>query len=226
MFKSSLVGGKLADETDGARREYLLWKALEQRRLRTDRMLLPAVRDRFAEAARSRLGEAVAPFIGHRAGAMLGVLHVRTARAVAASGRWLLGPELDVRFPFAHPEVLRLAIRVPTAEKLGGVFYRRMLYAADPDVAALPSTNDGARLGARRGRRQTSPESLRTVASYVRAAEPLMALLTPTARRAVKDPDALALLASGMGGMRTLSWAGLFGHWLERHQDRLTIDEP
>ncbi|WP_100448724.1 asparagine synthase-related protein [Glycomyces xiaoerkulensis] len=224
LFKSALVGKSLATETDARRREHRLWKTLEQRRLRANRMLRPAVADLFTETTGDRLHAAVAPFIGHRAGAMLGVLHLRTARAIGLSGRWLLGPELDVRTPFAHPEVLRAAIRVPAEEKLGGAFYRRMLHTADPHVAALPSTNDGRPLGARRGRRQASPESLRILGRHVREAEPIMALLTPTARRAVKDPDALALLGSGMGGMRTLAWAGLFGNWLERHRARLAID--
>lgn len=78
---------------------------------------------------------------GHRAELPLSVLHTRTVRGIARSAVNLVGPEASFAAPFIHPDFFDAALSVGVARKDKGRFYREVLHAANPRVAALPSTN-------------------------------------------------------------------------------------
>ncbi|GAA2795108.1 hypothetical protein [Nonomuraea dietziae] len=78
---------------------------------------------------------------GHRAELPLSVLHTRTVRGIARSAVNLVGPEASFAGPFIHPDFFDAALSVGVARKDKGRFYREVLHAANPRVAALPSTN-------------------------------------------------------------------------------------
>jgi hypothetical protein len=222
LLKSLFVDREVAEAGDPARQRSLLWTKLAQHRLRQRGLLSPGVPAAFEEMSRTAFDEVTARFDGHSAAPTLGVLHTRTARAIASSALWLLAPEIDVRLPFVHPDVIDAALRVPLSAKVGGGFYRQVLHAAHPDVAALPSTNDVPPKGKRGERRQTSPRALESVARSIRAGAGTRRLLSAELRLALNDPDALSLIGRSLPGMRVLTWAGMLGEWQARYAARLS----
>ncbi|HEX4816416.1 MAG TPA: asparagine synthetase B family protein [Nonomuraea sp.] len=93
------------------------------------------------ETVRAQFATATSMLHGHRAELPLSVLHTRTVRAIARSAVNLVGPEASFAAPFIHPEFFDAALSVGVARKDKGRFYREVLHAANPRVAALPSTN-------------------------------------------------------------------------------------
>ncbi len=93
------------------------------------------------ETVREQFATATSMLHGHRAELPLSVLHTRTVRGIARSAVNLVGPEASFAAPFIHPEFFDAALSVGVARKDKGRFYREVLHAANPRVAALPSTN-------------------------------------------------------------------------------------
>ncbi|MEU6720568.1 asparagine synthetase B family protein [Nonomuraea sp. NPDC046802] len=93
------------------------------------------------ETVREQFAAATSMLHGHRAELPLSVLHTRTVRGIARSAVNLVGPEASFAAPFIHPEFFDAALSVGVARKDKGRFYREVLRAAHPRVAALPSTN-------------------------------------------------------------------------------------
>ncbi|NUR50236.1 MAG: hypothetical protein HOV71_19085 [Hamadaea sp.] len=222
LFKSLFVSQEVANAPSAEHQRRLLWNSLEQKRLQQRGLLAPGVAAAFEDRSRASLDDAVSRFAGHPAASTLGVLHTRTARAIGSSAQWLLAPEVNVRLPFVHPTVIAAALRVPLTAKIGGGFYRDMLHAANPAVAALPSTNDPVKpTGTRAQRRQANLPALTAMAQAIRGDQATLMLLAPDMRQALKDPDALALIGRSSAGLRTLQWASLLGEWRTRYASRL-----
>ncbi|GAA3218354.1 asparagine synthetase B family protein [Nonomuraea helvata] len=93
------------------------------------------------EAVREQFAAATSMLHGHRAELPLSVLHTRTVRGIARSAVNLVGPEASFAAPFIDPRFFDAALSVGVARKDKGRFYREVLHAAHPRVAALPSTN-------------------------------------------------------------------------------------
>ncbi|KAB8197282.1 asparagine synthetase B family protein [Nonomuraea phyllanthi] len=93
------------------------------------------------ETVREQFAAATSMFHGHRAELPLSVLHTRTVRGIARSVVNLVGPEASFAAPFIDPRFFDAALSVGVARKHQGRFYREVLHAANPRVAALPSTN-------------------------------------------------------------------------------------
>ncbi|MGN9838505.1 asparagine synthetase B family protein [Nonomuraea sp. H19] len=93
------------------------------------------------ESVREQFAAATSMLHGHRAELPLSVLHTRTVRGIARSAVNLVGPEASFAAPFIHPDFFDAALSVGVARKDKGRFYREVLHAANPRVAALPSTN-------------------------------------------------------------------------------------
>ncbi|MFI7126653.1 asparagine synthetase B family protein [Nonomuraea sp. NPDC050153] len=93
------------------------------------------------ETVREQFLAATSMFHGHRAELPLSVLHTRTVRGIARSAVNLVGPEASFAAPFIDPRFFDAALSVGVARKDKGRFYREVLHAAHPRVAALPSTN-------------------------------------------------------------------------------------
>jgi asparagine synthetase B (glutamine-hydrolysing) len=203
------------------RRRGKTWDSLEQRRLRRRHLLAPGVAAELEQMSRASFDRAASRFDGHPDATTLSVLHTRTARAIGLSPQWLLAPEVDVQLPFVHPEVMATALSIPVERKAGGGFYRDMLFAANPAVAALPSTNDGQRLGRIGYLRQRSDRALHALASSIRARPEVARLLGSEMRRALKDPDGLALIGRTRAGLHLLQWAGMLADWRDAYGSRL-----
>jgi asparagine synthetase B (glutamine-hydrolysing) len=228
LFKTSRVSDALLAETDPDRQVRLLWEGMEGKRLRDDLFLRDGLKEDFAARSRDAFTTAMAPFAGHHAAATLGKLHTRAVRAIAPSPMWLMAPDLRVELPFLHPEVIAAALRVPLDRKLDGAFYRQMLEAADPRVAALPSTNDpqpSTPRGQRRQRNETSAATLAALAVEVRSSEFVTGLLSPKGRRELLDPDALAATRAPLRAWRVLNWGGMLAQWLERYGSHLAVED-
>jgi hypothetical protein len=225
LFKSLFAGPELVAAGDADERHQLLWKSLSQSRLKDPSRLAPGVAADFERRSRESMVESVHRFDGHPAAATLGILHTRTSRSIAQGPFRLLAPELSVNVPFVHPQVIEAALRVPPQDKLGGVFYREMLSAADPVVARLPSTNDGGPKGKRGSNRKNSPRNLRGLARSIRSSEPVVGLLGTEFREALDDDDALMRFGGSLRGHRQLNWASLLAEWRATYADVLADDD-
>jgi asparagine synthase len=221
LLKSLFVDQETAAAGDPAERSRLLWNKLAESRLGQHDLFARGVGAAFEDMSRTAFAAAVARFDGHRAAPTLGVLHTRTARAIASSAQWLLAPETDVRLPFVHPDVINAALRVPLDTKVGGGFYREILHAADARVAALPSTNDTPPQGKRGARRQSDPAALAAMAEAIMSSEGARQVLSPELRLALKDPHALSLIGASLTGLRVLNWASVLGEWQTTYAGRL-----
>ncbi|MFI7639984.1 asparagine synthetase B family protein [Nonomuraea sp. NPDC049400] len=103
--------------------------------------LSAAAAEWMAETVREQFAAATSMLHGHRAELPLSVLHTRTVRGIARSAVNLVGPEASFAAPFIDPRFFDAALSVGVARKDKGRFYREVLHAANPRVAALPSTN-------------------------------------------------------------------------------------
>jgi hypothetical protein len=213
LFKSLFVTRDLNEAGDPASRWRMLWNQLEQRRGRQRDLLAPGVAAALEARSREAFTTVVRRYQGHPAATTLAVLHTRTARGIAPSSQWLLGPEVEVRTPFLHPEMIITGLRVPINAKAGGDFYRRMLQVANPEVADLPSTNDSRSRTARGPLRQASPTALRAMARSIMADEHALKLLSPEMRLALRDPAALSIVGRSIRGLRLLQGLSLFAEW-------------
>jgi asparagine synthetase B (glutamine-hydrolysing) len=221
LFKSLFVTLDVAETTDSSLRWRKLWDHLEQRRVRQRDLLAPGVSSTLEAMSREAFGSVVRRFDGHPAAATLSVLHTRTARAIASSPQWLLGPEVEVRVPFVHPEVITTALQVPVRLKAGGEFYRQMLRSASPVAASLPSTNDSSPRGRRGHVRQSSSDALQAMVRPILADEGTLRLLSPELRLALSRPDMLAVIARSTRGLRLLQGMNLLGEWRTTYAAKL-----
>ncbi|WP_283137245.1 asparagine synthase-related protein [Rhizohabitans arisaemae] len=173
------------------------------------------------DRVRSAFAQAVSPLRGHRSELPLSVLHTRTVRGIARSPVNLLGPETTPVFPFLHPEFLDGALSVPVTRKEGGRFYRELLRAASPRIAALPSTNGTLPLR-RTPLRSAGPAAREwTHAMLSRVVASVPSLLSPEMTAVVAaGPDAL----TGFGAWNSRFWLrglAVFGAWLTDYEHRL-----
>jgi hypothetical protein len=227
LFGGSFVSEPMLAEPDRRKQWELLRSRLEQQRLRDNALLQPSVVQALSVLHEDAYKDAVAPFDGHHAALALGALQTRTCRAIAPSPLWVFSPETEVALPFIHPEAVRAALRIPTTAKMDMAFYRRMLEAAGPRTAALPSTNDPMPVPAPRigPRRQTGPAALAVLTGHVRSSETVLGLLQQEFRTELLDPEVLDPVRGNTAKFRTLSWAGLLAHWLEEFQSHLLLDD-
>ncbi|SNT47221.1 hypothetical protein SAMN05216276_104753 [Streptosporangium subroseum] len=161
-------------------------------------------------------------FNGHRAELPLSVLHTRTARGIARSPVNLVGPEVSFAAPFIHPDFFDAALSVGVARKDKGRFYREILHAADPRVAALPSTNVVKQPLQRVPLRSTAaPAREYGHRMLTRVAAVVPSLLSDQLHVVIAEgPDALARF----NGWNDRFWVRslvLFGAWLGDYEDRL-----
>jgi hypothetical protein len=176
-----------------------------------------------SEAVRTAFVEATAQFDNHPAALELGQIATRTSRSIAAAPTWLYGPEVTVRLPFVHPDVLGAALGVPNERKRGGALYRDILrIACGERIADLASTNDGRGHASPVARRQTSPAAIRAVAETIRADDAVRQLLSPRLATALTDHAECARLVHSSAVRVTLQWAEMLCEWRRRHAARLT----
>ncbi|MFC4057402.1 asparagine synthetase B family protein [Planomonospora corallina] len=180
-----------------------------------------------SDSVRTAFAEATSMLNGHRAELPLSVLHTRTARGIARSPVNLVGPEVSFTAPFIHPDFFDAALSVGVARKDAGRFYRELLHAANPRVAALPSTNV-VKQPLRRVplRSAAAPARAYGHAMLTRVARTVPSLLSEHLHGVIAEgPDALARF-NGWNDRFWVRGLVLFGAWLGDHGDRLADLTP
>ncbi|MDH2428096.1 asparagine synthetase B family protein [Sphaerisporangium sp. TRM90804] len=185
---------------------------------------LPMLSDQALAFMDDRVGTAFARATsmlrGHRSELPLSVLHTRTARGIARSPVNLVGPEVTPVFPFLHPDLFDAALSVPVDRKEGGRFYQEILRAANPRVAALPTTN-GALPHRRVPLRSGGPAAREwNHRMLVNAARVPGLLSEPMLEVVGRGPDAL----TDFGSWNSRFWLRglvLFGSWIADYGDVL-----
>jgi hypothetical protein len=203
----------------------MLWNRFEQRRARQRDLLAPGMAAALEARGREALVAVARKYQSHPAATTLTVMHTRTARAIASASQWLLGPEVEVRTPFLHPDMIISGLRVPVAAKASGDFYRRMLHAVNPAVASLPSTNDKGPRPTRGLVRHASPMALQAMSRSILSDEMAVRLLSPEMRLALRDPSALSMIGASIRGLRLLQGLSLFAEWRLTYASMLTGDD-
>lgn len=129
--------------------------------------------------------------------------------------------------PFMHPDFFDAALSVGVARKDKGHFYRELLHAANPRVAALPSTNVVKQPLQRVPLRSAAaPAREYGHRMLTRVAGTVPSLLSEQLHGVVAEgPDALARF----NGWNDRFWVRslvLFGAWLGDYEDRLPTLTP
>jgi hypothetical protein len=140
LLKNFMVSGAALEATTQAERSAAVLGSLSLG-APSQPMLSKAAAQWMAETVQEQFAAATSMLHGHRAELPLSVLHTRTVRGIARSAVNLVGPESSFAAPFIHPDFFDAALSVGVTRKDKGRFYREVLHAADPRVAALPSTN-------------------------------------------------------------------------------------
>ncbi|MFI9588904.1 asparagine synthetase B family protein [Nonomuraea sp. NPDC052265] len=140
LLKNFMVSGAALEATTQAERSAALLGSLSLG-APAQPFLSKAAAQWMEETVRDQFAAATSMLHGHRAELPLSVLHTRTVRGIARSAVNLVGPEASFAAPFIHPAFFDAALSVGVARKDKGRFYREVLHAANPRVAALPSTN-------------------------------------------------------------------------------------
>ncbi len=167
-------------------------------------------------------------------GLVLSVLGTRTTMGVGIMAEWLYGPEAGAVMPAFDADVVAAALAVDPARKIDGAFYRDLLIAADPAIAAIRSTRDPEEQAVPGVRLKSSAEARGWLLDRTRAAGAVPGLVHPrlielleTGRvRDVRNPDGSRLTPEHELKRRaTISQSalgvGALGAWLEQHADRL-----
>ncbi|WP_442790431.1 asparagine synthetase B family protein [Nonomuraea sp. NBC_01738] len=140
LLKNFMVSGAALEATSQAERSAAVLGSLSLG-APSQPFLSPRAEAWVAETVREQFAASTSMLHGHRAELPLSVLHTRTVRGIARSAVNLVGPEASFAAPFIHPDFFDAALSVGVARKDKGRFYREILHAANPRVAALPSTN-------------------------------------------------------------------------------------
>ncbi|MEV6980860.1 asparagine synthetase B family protein [Sphaerisporangium sp. NPDC051017] len=220
LMKNFLITADAVGAGTSADRQTALLAALS-----TGEPHMPMLSEKALAFVEDRVGSAFAQATsmlrGHRSELPLSVLHTRTARGIARSPVNLVGPEVTPVFPFLHPEFFDAALSVPVERKEGGRFYREILWAANPKVASLPSTN-GALPHRRVPLRSAGPaarEWNHRMLRKVAAAVPSL-MSAPMLEAISQGPDGL----TAFGSWNSRFWLRslvLFGSWLTDYEDVL-----
>jgi hypothetical protein len=219
LMKNFLITADAVDAGSSADRQAALLAALA-----TGEPHIPVLSEQALAFVDDRVGTAFAQATsmlrGHRSELPLSVLHTRTARGIARSPVNLVGPEATPVFPFLHPDFFDATLSVPVDRKEGGRFYREILRAANPRVAALPSTN-GALPHRRVPLRSSGPVAREWNHRMLLRAATVRGLMSePMLDVVAQGPDAL----TAFGSWNSRFWLRgvvVFGSWLTDYEDVL-----
>lgn len=222
LFKNLFVSAACVREPDPNQQLELVWESLTVNSSTNDPNVWGS---QFLEAARSsreRFDESIRHHvIGHDVAPTLAVLMTRSVRGIAPSPMWLFGPECDVATPFVARPVVEAALRIPLEEKVDGRFYRLLLEAVAPEVAAFPSTNDTPKPPPRE-RRSLSPMNIAAYSRSIVGSPDAMRLLPQALAYLVREPHQLAVDPRRGSWLKVLKGASLLSEWQHRWQHRLT----
>ncbi|WP_246267502.1 asparagine synthetase B family protein [Nonomuraea typhae] len=214
LLKNFMVSGAALEATSQAERSAAVLSSLSLG-APSRPFLSEAALGWMAQTVGEQFAAATSMLHGHRAELPLSVLHTRTVRGIARSAVNLVGPEASFAAPFIHPEFFDAALSVGVARKDKGRFYRELLHAASPRVAALPSTNVVKQPLRRVPLRSTAaPAREYSHAMLAKVAERVPGLLSEDLHEVIAGgPDALTRF-SGWNDRFWVRGLVLFGAWL------------
>ncbi|MBB6351101.1 hypothetical protein FHU36_007673 [Nonomuraea muscovyensis] len=226
LLKNFMVSGAALEATSQAERSAAVLGSLSLG-APSQPFLSPQAQEWIEEAVREQFHAATSMLHGHRAELPLSVLHTRTVRGIARSAVNLVGPEASFAAPFIHPDFFDAALSVGVARKDKGRFYRELLHAANPRVAALPSTNVVKQPLRRVPLRSTAAPARVYAHQMLHAvAERVPSLLSEELHAVVLDgPDALTRF-TGWNDRFWVRGLVLFGLWLSDFEGDLGDVSP
>lgn len=102
-------------------------------------VLAPGATEHIRERVRAAFAPIAAPLADHPQGGTLTAYLTRTAPGIGTAPAQVLGRARTTATPIIADEVVTLALQVLPHRKADGVWYRDLLTAADPRIAALPT---------------------------------------------------------------------------------------
>lgn len=221
LLKNFMVSGAALEATTQAERSAAVLGSLSLG-APSQPMLSKAAAQWMTETVQEQFAAATSMLHGHRAELPLSVLHTRTVRGIARSAVNLVGPEASFAAPFIHPDFFDAALSVGVTRKDKGRFYREVLHAANPRVAALPSTNVV--------KQPLRRVPLRSTAAPARAYSHQMLSVVATRVPGLLSDELHEVIAGGPDALTRFSgwndrfWVRglvLFGLWLNDHESDL-----
>jgi hypothetical protein len=221
LLKNFMVSGAALEATTQAERSAAVLGSLSLG-APSQPMLSKAAAQWMTETVQEQFSAATSMLHGHRAELPLSVLHTRTVRGIARSAVNLVGPEASFAAPFIHPDFFDAALSVGVSRKDKGRFYREVLHAANPRVAALPSTNVV--------KQPLRRVPLRSTAAPARAYSHQMLSVVATRVPGLLSDELHEVIAGGPDALTRFSgwndrfWVRglvLFGLWLNDHESDL-----
>jgi hypothetical protein len=194
-----------------------MWQSLKETYARPPLMPYhPALRRVLWASCEAQMVEATERIGGSPSRGILSLYITRGLKGVSLLHNSVLGADLPMVTPFTTDEVARACLAIYPKAKLGVGIHHALLRALDPELAVLPSTNDGLP-PKRRGRplRQNTPQALEAVRRSLESG-PLAPLLRPETWESF-DQGTLP-----NGAMRVL----MFHLWEERYRERLAGCDP
>jgi len=181
--------------------------------------LLPEIIERWRRHVADELVPPDDAFAGHPSEPLLRALTLRTNRVIGAAPLHMFAPETRVLLPFMTPSVVQVTIAVPLHVKQGNGFYRAVLSALNPQVAVLPSTNDGPpSLPTGRPRRQASRGAIFSMREQMLECSQLRGVLAPGFLALLNEPPDRAKLEPHLV---FLQWGSAFADWCVTHRNVL-----
>ncbi|MEV7964827.1 asparagine synthase-related protein [Sphaerisporangium sp. NPDC088356] len=212
---------EVARATSPERARTITWKALSTHFPRQPEVWAPGAGEALADLSLSAFDRVTKPAEGHHAMPVLARLLTRY-RGIFSSPSWLLGPEAEVWLPFADPDVITSALRVPLSAREGHAYYRAMLGHGAPEVASLPSTNDPGDRPEPGPQRKTSPAALASLAESIAQSPEVRALLGPRLLATLTDAELRARQTRWSGPLYVLQWASMLARWHGEYSSRLS----
>ncbi len=213
LFKDE-AGKAAAGGSDADHQTELLWRNMGCHRITAAGILRPDIADAWKESSLALVRQDQGLWAGHPAEFCLRRLLLRNARVIGTSPLRLFAPETPVLLPFLHPTFVRTLIAVPPHRKYDGQLTREVLYALDPVVGALRSTNDRPRSRpTARPRQQARPRVLQRLRKKVLSDETVVDLLHPDLIRRVSRPRGRSLEDVSP----VLTWASALVDWRRDH---------
>ncbi|GAA0978040.1 hypothetical protein GCM10009555_040270 [Acrocarpospora macrocephala] len=218
LFRAKDYYTDVAAAPDPAAARQIMWERVASARFTHEGVFAPGVPESVTEASRPAF-DRVADALGEH---HLWPLFARLGFGTRQASTWLFEPETDLRFPFAHPDVLRAAARLPlTTRTTGDPLYRSMLRHAHATSAALPSTNDPWPKKPLQARRQSSPAALARMTEAILAHDSVVTAFGPQLRRVLTDPEIRNRQGVWNPTLYPLQWASLLADWLTAYDSRL-----
>lgn len=186
------------------------------------------------DVARSAYAATIDDLVDEPTEGTLTAMIARGAYAIACSPLGMARGPAAVSFPFLDPDVVDLGLAVPVERKVDMSFYRQVLAALHPDVAALPATTQSRPEPTLAQRNHSGAALDFHRAAILRAAQVpgLLAEEFVTTLTAAPIDELRPWLASTYGIAVPVrnTWIGglsVLGTWLADHEDRLgTVEAP